>query len=92
MEPKHPFPTFRRVLASATVLSFEAIKLAPHIFVKQLIRSSSLSQKSCKLLILKMYVESLFILHFDLRQKTLSLGIYLSPVRVIYKMEGKKRE
>ena len=54
MEAKHPFPTVRRVPASATVLSFAAIKLAPRIFVKQLIRSSSLSQKSCKLLILKM--------------------------------------
>ena len=37
-------------------------------------------------------MESLFTLHFDLGQKILSLGTYLSPVRVVYKAGGKKRE
>ena len=37
-------------------------------------------------------MESLFTLHFDLGQKILSLWTYLSPVRVVYKAGGKKRE
>ena len=37
-------------------------------------------------------MESLFTLHFDLGQKILSLWTYLSPVGVVYKAGGKKRE
>lgn len=45
VEPKHPSHV-QACLASATVLVSEAIKLAPHIFVKQLIRSSSFLRRA----------------------------------------------